>query len=300
VTQPVHIPIIDLSSATGTELVAGLQANSCVFLTGWPDFAPQLDAMLTAARAFFDQSEESKQAVQWNGTGAWQGWQPVYRGGSGAAPMERFELALPDPDPYVSESEWAATFTQWPAEPSQLQPTWSQYYLAMRALSIRVVTLIAQALDRPEADLAAWTTRQHSNLCVNHYLAQVEPPPPGQERSRPHTDIGGITLLWGENTSGGLQAQVGPDGSWVPVVFPENALLLQAGDLLHLWSGGTIPANSHRVVNPPRTDGEPSRDRYSVVFFHHPDLDAWVAPVAGDGVTARDHVMARQQSSYQL
>jgi isopenicillin N synthase-like dioxygenase len=295
------VPIIDLASASGDELVAGLQANSCVFITGIPLFTERLAGLLGTARAFFDQPENDKAAVQWDGTGPWQGWQPVYRGGSGAAPMERFELALPDPAHYAGEAEWAATFRQWPADPAEMMATWARYYVGMRELTVQLVTMIAGSLDRPGADLVAWTVGQHSNLCVNHYLAQLEPPPAGQERSRPHTDIGGITLLWGENTSGGLQAQIGPDGEWVPIVFPEASILLQAGDLLHLWSGGSIPANNHRVVNPPRQPGEAPRDRYSVVFFHHPDLDAWVAPPADTaGVSAREHVLARQRRSYQL
>jgi isopenicillin N synthase-like dioxygenase len=300
-SQPITIPTIDLSIATGVDLVVGLQANSCVFLTGIEHFDDLLGAMLAAGREFFDQPESSKQAVQWDGTGAWQGWQPVYSGGSGAAPMERFELALPDPDGYANSVDWANTFRQWPTEPDRMQPSWADYYRAMRELSIALVTMIAGALGLSVADLPAWTTRQHSNLCVNHYLAQSEPPPEGQERSRPHTDIGGITLLWGENTSGGLHVQRA-GGEWSRVDFPEGALLLQAGDLLHLWSGGTIPANSHRVVNPPHVAGVTPQDRYSVVYFHHPDLDAWVAPALteGSGVTARDHVLARQRSAYQL
>lgn len=296
----VDIPIIDLANSGGAELVASLQANSCVFLSGVSSFAPELPALLATAREFFDQPESVKAAVQWSGVGPWQGWQPVYAGTSGAAPMERFELALPDPSGYPSRLDWARTFTQWPASPPAMTATWADYYVSMRQLTIRLVTMIAEALELPAADLPAWTERQHSNLCVNHYLAQVEPPPAGQERSGPHTDIGGITLLWGENTSGGLHAQLGPNGEWVPVVFPPDCLLLQAGDLLHLWSGGSIPANNHRVVNPPRRSGAEARDRYSVVFFHHPDLDSWVAPTSGDGVGAREHVLARQQSSYQI
>jgi isopenicillin N synthase-like dioxygenase len=300
-SAPAAIPVIDLATATGDELVAGLQKNSCVFLTGLGTIPAELEAMLTVTRTFFDQSEEQKSSFQWNGTGKWQGWQPVYSGKSGAAPMERFEVALPDPADFPTESDWLATFALWPTEPEQLRATWARYYRSMRELSSRLVTLISEPLGLSPEDLTAWTTRQASNLCVNHYLAQNEPPPDGQERQRPHTDIGGLTLLWGENTAGGLHAQLGPDGAWVPVEFPENSFLLQAGDLLHLLSGGTIPANFHRVVNPPRTANHVPRERYSVVFFHHPDLDSWVAPTLSEapGVNAREHVLARQSKAYQ-
>ncbi|TNC20455.1 2OG-Fe(II) oxygenase family protein [Amycolatopsis alkalitolerans] len=293
--KPAPVPVLDLATATGAELVAGLQSSSCVFLTGMATFGADLAAMLASARAFFALPEREKSPVRWDGTGPWQGWQPVYDSGPAASPMERFELALPDPDPFPDADEWAGAFGQWPGHPAEFRSTWARYYRTMRELANHLVTELAKALSAPAADLPAWTARQHSNLCVNHYLAQAEPPEPGAIRSGAHTDIGGITLLWAENNpGGGLEARL--DGAWVPVVFPPDALLLQAGDLLRWWSGGLIPANEHRVINPRRAPDVEQTDRYSVVFFHHPDLDAPVGPAA----TARTHVMRRQQDSYTL
>ncbi|HEY3738067.1 MAG TPA: 2OG-Fe(II) oxygenase family protein [Jatrophihabitans sp.] len=297
----IDIPFIDATSATGDELVAGLRHSSSVFLSGLPWLASSLDSLMRSSRDFFDLPETEKVAYQWDGVPPWQGWQPLYQGGTGttsAAPMERFEVALPNPDAFDSRDIWAATFRQWPAEPATMMPSWAAYYLKMRELSIRLVTQIAESLELPAADLPAWTTDQHANLCVNHYLAQDAAPTSGQERNRAHTDIGGITLLWGENTTGGLHVQKPDTGEWVPVEFPPDTVLLQAGDLLHLWTNGLIPKNNHRVVNPSEW---PAPERYSVVYFHHPDLETWVAPVtkdAADGVTARDHVLARQTSAY--
>lgn len=295
-----HVPTIDLRTAAADDLVAGLQQSSCVFLTGVPWFGDALDAMLAASRRFFARPEEDKEAVQWDGTGLWQGWQPVYKGSQAPLPMERYELTLPDPSGYGSTDEWARTFALWPSEPASFVPTWAAYYLRMRALTDQLVVMIADALGLPDVDLAAWTDRQHSNLCVNHYLPQEVPPPAGQERNSPHTDIGGITLLWGENTPGGLEVFFG--GEWVAVEFPPGSVLLQAGDLVHLWSGGTIPANLHRVVNPPAD--APPQERYSVVFFHHPDLTTWVAPELpgaepATGTTSLEHITARQAGAYQ-
>jgi isopenicillin N synthase-like dioxygenase len=295
------IPVLSLADLSGSALVASLQEYSCVFLTDLGPLAERLEAMLAASRDFFGQSEESKATVQWSGEGTWQGWQPVHASGPTACLLERFEVALGDPAQFSDQAAWAGVFGQWPAQPSTMASTWAAYYAGMRDLASRLVALIADDLALPAADLDAWTARQHSNLCVNHYLKQEQPPEPGRVRQEPHTDIGGVTLLWADQT-GGLQARIGPDRSWVPVDFPPDAILLQAGDLLHLWSDRVIPANMHRVVNPERTPGTEQTDRYSVVFFHHPDLDAWVAPSRSDqpGVGARDHVLARQRRSYAL
>ena len=55
-----------------------------------------------------------------------------------------------------------------------------------------------------------------------------------------------------------------------------------------------------RAGRPPRDPAIEQCDRYSVVFFHHPNLDAWVEPSRSDanGVSARDHVLRRQRRSY--
>lgn len=295
------IPVLSLAALSGPELVDSLQEYSCVFLTDLGPLGGLLSAMLASSRDFFELSEEAKAAVQWSGEGTWQGWQPVHASGPTACLLERFEAALPSPAEYRDQATWADAFRQWPTQPSTMASTWAAYYAGMRDLSNRLVGLIADELSLPDADLDAWTARQHSNLCVNHYLKQEQPPEPGRVRQLPHTDIGGVTLLWADQT-GGLQARIGPDRSWVPVDFPPDAILLQAGDLLHLWSDRVIPANMHRVVNPERTPGAEQTDRFSVVFFHHPDLDAWVAPSRSDrpGVGARDHVLARQRRSYVL
>jgi isopenicillin N synthase-like dioxygenase len=309
-TAAATVPVLNFASISPSALVEALRAHSCVFLTGLDQFSAagsfhdDLAAMLADSRAFFDLDAAVKARVRWPGTGEWSGWQPLYEGGADALLLERYELALPDPAGFTSDADWAASFSRWPADPPGLTATWAAYYRTARALTNRLVEMIAEALGLPKADLPAWTTRQHANLCVNHYLAQPDAPGPGQTRQRAHADIGGLTLLWADGNSG-LQAAIGPDGGWAAVTFPPETVLLQAGDLLHLWTRGQIPKNLHRVVNPPR--GLPQSDRYSVVFFHHPDLDTWVAPAPADGadqsdagVGALDHVLARQRAAYQL
>ena len=293
--QPAAVPVLDLDHVTANELVGALTSSSCVFLTGHGMTDDAMAALLDTARAFYALPESEKTAVQWPGTGPWVGWQPVYAGGPQALLLERFELSLtpgahttPDGQP-VPLDEWGDTFTLWPERPPGLRAAWLAAYAHLHGLASRVTTMIAAALGLPDDDLPAWTTQQHANLVVNHYFALDDAPEPDRVRQRAHTDIGGITLLWADDAPGGLEARIGPDGGWVPIEFPAGAWLLQAGDLLHAWSGGRIPANDHRVVNPPRIPGEPQMARYSVAYFHHPDL------VERDG--ALDHVLARQQQS---
>ena len=272
-----------------------------MLLGGLGPIPSQAQDVVAASDAFFALSESEKKLVQWSGVGEWSGWQPLYAGGGDSLQLERYEVVLPNPEGFATREQWAAEFTQWPARPVEMWSVWADYYRSMRGLTDRLLGLLIDALDLPLDDLPAWTSRQYSNLCVNHYLAQLEPPAEGQVRQKPHTDHGGLTLLWADGKSG-LEACVGPEDTWIPVPLQPDTLLLQAGDLLHLWSRRTIPANNHRVVNPPRGPGITQTDRYSLVFFHHPDLDTMIPGTSGEepAKSAGEHVMERQRKSYSL
>ncbi|KAF7304538.1 Clavaminate synthase-like protein [Mycena chlorophos] len=64
-----------------------------------------------------------------------------------------------------------------------------------------------------------------------------------------HTDIGSITILWSQPISG-LQI-LSPDNQWRWVRHVENALVINAGDVMTFLAGGFYPATRHRVVRPP-------------------------------------------------
>jgi isopenicillin N synthase-like dioxygenase len=296
------IPVIDLAAATGDELVDALIASSCCFLVNH-GAVDKIARVLETSREFFELSREEKDLVRWNGELPWQGFQPTYEGGPQALLLERYEINLrpggrtdADGRP-VPLDDWGATFDQWPERPSGMRQAWTELYAHHHGLATRLTHLIADALDLPDQDLPAWTTGQHANLVCNHYIAQDEPPEPGRMRQRPHTDIGGFTLLWADDQPGGLEAKIGPGGAWVPVWFPPGAILLQVGDMLHRWSKGRIPANDHRVVNPEHVPGRPTPDRYSIVYFQHPDRDTWVAPDEGEAMHAGNHIVDRMAES---
>ena len=283
--------------------VDALVANSCVFLVGH-GAVDKIARVLETSRAFFDLPRTEKDLVRWRGELPWQGYQPTFEGGPQALLLERFEINLqpgrqlgPDGAP-ASLDEWGDTFDQWPEQPAGLRSAWVDLYAHHHAVATRLTHLIADALELPAEDIEAWTSGQHANMVCNHYLAQDVAPEPGRIRQRPHTDIGGFTLLWADDSPGGLEARIGPDGTWVPVRFPPGAVLLQVGDLLHLWSRGRIPANDHRVVNPPHVPGQAAGDRFSIVYFQYPDRTTWVAPDADAvAMSAGGHIVDRMAES---
>ena len=62
------------------------------------------------------------------------------------------------------------------------------------------------------------------------------------------TDYGLITLLY-QDSMGGLEVK-GVDGEWIHAEPIKNSVLINAGDLLEIYTGGRLPATFHRVVIP--------------------------------------------------
>ena len=63
-----------------------------------------------------------------------------------------------------------------------------------------------------------------------------------------HTDYNSFTFLW-RNRTNGLQAKL--NGSWTPIpLLPDHpdALLVNLGDLMEVWTGGVWKSPRHQVL----------------------------------------------------
>jgi isopenicillin N synthase-like dioxygenase len=305
------VPTIDLASEPPAAFVDALRSASCVFVTGHGVPGDLVAEMVAVSTAFFDLPRARKQPTRWPGDGLWRGWQPVYEGApeltGGRAPdlLERFEVALSGPRSQTPAglAASAATFGLWPTEPASFTAVWTRYYAALGNLANRLMSSVIDALALPAEVAAAWTDEHYANLVTINYIAQQTPPEPGQLRIRQHTDRGGLTLLWADQSPGGLEVMLPHSREWVPVRIPADAFLVQAGDLLARWTSHVIRPNIHRVVNPPADVAATSR-RISVPYFHYPRLDLLVeaAPSclgagrrAARPVIAGEHAFSRQE-----
>jgi isopenicillin N synthase-like dioxygenase len=292
------VPVVDLSSpGAGADLVRSLELASSALVVGHGIDLALRQEVIARSREFFALPREVKSRVRWPGTGPWHGWQPVYEGADELTGtrvpdlLERFE---------VHEVE---EFAFWPSEVAGFREAWLAYYFSCATLSSRLVRLVASELDLPESALVDWTDRQFANLVANHYLPQVTPPLPGQVRTGAHTDRGGVTVLAADEAPGGLEVRLG-GGNWVPVVIPPDAYVLQVGDLFSRWTNRRLPANVHRVANPP-ADVAATSSRLALVYFHYPALDTVVTPapscVTADrpalpSLVCGEHLLARQEA----
>lgn len=61
-------------------------------------------------------------------------------------------------------------------------------------------------------------------------------------------------------------------GEWIEPDPPANALIINIGDMLEVWSGGRFVSTPHKVVN------QSGADRYSFPWFMVPSHDQRIEP----------------------
>ena len=143
------------------------------------------------------------------------------------------------------------------------------YWAQCQRLSATLLAALAESIGIEPAMILAQFETPLTNMTLLHY-----PPNPFQEEQvgiHPHKDISALTILH-PDPNGGLDVQT-REGIWVEAIGPPEALLVNAGDLLELWSGGKFVSTPHQVVN--RTNSH----RYSAPYFAVPNHGAVVAPL---------------------
>jgi len=86
----------------------------------------------------------------------------------------------------------------------------------------------------------------------------------------PHTDAGALTLLLQDDEPG---LEVFHAGAWHLVEPRRDALVVNIGDIVQVWSNDRYTAALHRALV------SPNAERFSAPFFFNPAYRAWYAPL---------------------
>ena len=154
----------------------------------------------------------------------------------------------------------------WPAEAGDLagfKHTMNDFFGQCKTLHTEVMRAIAVGMSLPATFFDSFVDVGDNTLRLLHYPAvrkDVFEINPGQVRAGEHSDYGSITLLF-QDDRGGLQVR-SPNGQFVDATPIQDTCVVNAGDLLARWSNDTIKSTVHRVVEPPRRDGEGEGDTY--------------------------------------
>ena len=164
----------------------------------------------------------------------------------------------------------------WPAEPAAFEPVWKDYFARMEELASTMLHIFAAALRLPEDWFDDKVDQHLGTMAANRYPAQPVAPADGQVRARPHVDFSTLTILYQDDSPGGLEVFRRGVG-WIPVPAIPGSYVVNLGDLMGRWTNDVWVATPHRVVNPPREDA--LTERFSMPFFHLPNDDAVIEPI---------------------
>ncbi len=157
---------------------------------------------------------------------------------------------------------------QWPEDLPGFRETLVEYFDAMEALSLRLLPVYATALGLPVHffDDAFLHSRPMGILRLSHY--PETPCEENQFNASPHIDGDFITFL-AQSEVPGLELRTS-EKKWIQAPVLDGTFLVNAGEILRLWSNGRFRATFHRAIN------RSGRDRYAIPFFYSPSPDTLI------------------------
>ena len=274
------IPVIDLGHPDAAHRIGAACAEVGFFtVVGHEVAGDVVGSAWSTARAFFDLPEEQRREVAMPAPGYPYGWSPLdgetlARSLGNAAPPDRkqsFAIGPVDPPPHhITDPDesfaWSANL--WPEALPDLRNAWERYYRELAALSARLLSLMATALELPADHFEPLISRHTSAMRALDYPARRDE---SDERlgASAHTDYGTLTVLLADHTQAGLQVQA-PGGTWIDVVPEEGSFVVNLGDAMERWTNDRWRSTLHRVV-------APARRRQSIAYFHNANWDAEIS-----------------------
>lgn len=226
-------------------------------------------AMLAAARDFFDEPVETKNAIAIGKSNCHRGYVGIAtetlddKNTMAGDLKETLDTGIDHgpAHPEVLKGTPLHGPNQLPSTPG-FKAAYDAYFAEAIDAAERMMRAMALALELPVDHFMTLGDTIY-NLRLIHYPKQETVAPiAGQMGCGAHTDYGSITLL-SDDGVGGLQVMK-RGGTWVDVEIPAEHLVVNIGDLMAIWTNDRWVSNPHRVINPRQTD------RYSIPLFVTP------------------------------
>ena len=262
------VPVLDLA-APEPELSAEL-ASACaewgffqVINHGLPTGSTQ--TALGLAGAFFSQTREQKLAHSRAQHSPW-GFYDQELTKNLRDRKEIFDFSL-------SEQ------VSWPPQPEAFSAGLQHYARACHALGMRLLALACSGLGLASNQLEQHFEPQHSSFTrLNYYpIPEQLSGAAGPLGISEHTDAGALTELLQDSVAG---LQVERNGQWRNVDALPDALTINIGDMLQVWSNDQYRAPPHRVL------ASTQRERFTIAYFLNPAYSSTVTPLVGTSGSA--------------
>lgn len=310
-TSTFTVPVIDIGSSMTAGRAVGDVAEqldrACrevgfFAVTGHGVSDATRDAVLDAAHRFFAQPSDVKAQVAIQ--------QSPNNRGYGAVADEQLQPDLPGDlketfdiglemsfgDPNCSPLDGP---NQWPDLDGFREPL-EAYQDQALGIVVLLMRIVAHAFGLPHDRFDACHEHSLAALRLVHYPQADQRTADDQPGCGAHSDYGTMTLLFSDETPG-LQL-MDTSGTWIDVNVPDDALIVNLGDLLQRWTNDMYRSTPHRVVPPTE------RDRYSVPVFVVPTWGAEVAclepcitaerPAVHPPVLAGEYLLSRFEDTF--
>lgn len=144
-------------------------------------------------------------------------------------------------------------------------------FAALGTYMVPLQEAMAEAIGERKDFFCEMTEEGDVLLRAIHYPAN---PPENLLWAGEHTDIDLFTIL-PRATADGLQL-LNREGDWISIKVPENAFIVNCGDMMENITNGEFHSGLHRVKAE-----EENVERYSMVIFIHPRRDDRLDPLPG-------------------
>jgi isopenicillin N synthase-like dioxygenase len=267
------VPVIDISrleqASTLREIDAACRDWGFFQATGHAIDPEAIAALKRQMRVFFSQPLAAKRAIVRTAENPWgfydqeltrrtRDWKEIYDYGP--------------PDGVVM-------VPQWPAALPGFRKAIETFYEACDAVALRLLQALALNLGMPATALdGAFRPAHTSFLRLNYYPRCPRPERPADTTVAArgflgvnhHTDSGALTLLLQDEQPG---LEVLHEGSWHLVEPRRDALVVNIGDIVQVWSNDRYRAALHRGL------AAQDAERFSAPFFFNPAYSAAYAPL---------------------
>jgi len=260
-----NVPVIDITKLRAPETLDALDAACREWgffqITGHGIAESVSNELFAAAHDFFAQPVAVKRQILRTAENPWgffdreltkntRDWKEIYDFGPG---------------------DGVTIQPQWPRSLPHFEPAVRRFYKHCEVLAHRLLAAISVNLGMPEQYLARGFTDAHTSfLRLNYYPKCPDSAADAPLGVNQHTDSGALTLLLQDDQPG---LEVFRAGHWHLVEPTRNALVVNIGDIVQVWSNDRYKAALHRAITNPRTD------RYSAPFFFNPAYNVDYAPL---------------------
>jgi len=299
-----EIPVIDFGTfvngtseerkAVSNELIGHVKEYGFVYLKNYGLSNELVQKMFDLSKNFFQKPVDYKKTVKKS--------HETFCGYDG---MEEESLSTDRPGDLKESYMIKRCGTPWPSDWPQFKEFILAFHRQVYDLGLEVLRSFSIGLDLKENMFDdKFSNGEVTLLRLLHYPPLPQSIKEKQIRCGEHTDYGALTLLF-QDTNGGLQVRH-RNGEWINAPYIPGTILINVGDVMEMWTNGTLISTEHRVVNP--EDNRKEVSRYSFAFFFDPDLqteikslDEFVSesiPAKYATKTFKDHLFGKYSATY--